>query len=132
MQDAVLMFSVNQEITGTTDADKYINTDVITNAEAKQLTVNCVVTKTFSGITSMTVKLIQNSGETSSGGDVIVQTGDIPASKLVAGTRIPIHLRVPFRDTDNEKKNLFVNYTVSGTGTGAVTTGIEYMPQTNI
>ena len=133
MQDAVLMFSIDQQVTASADATHYIPVDVITNAEAKQLTVNCVVSTTFKGLTDLTVQLIANTGSASTGGDVLAQTGAIPVAKLVAGTRIPIHVEIPFQDPANTKKNLFLHYDVTGTGTaGKITAGIEYMPQTNI
>ena len=133
MQDAVLMFSIDQAVTTSADATNYIPVDVITNAEAKQLTVNCVVSTTFTGLTDLTVQLIQNSGTNSTGGTVLAQTGAIPLAKLKAGTRIPIHVEIPFQDPTSAKKNLFLHYEVTGTATaGKITAGIEYMPQTNI
>lgn len=133
MQDAVLMFSIDQEVTATADSTNYIPMDVITNAEAKQLTVNCVVSTDFAGATGLTVALYETDTTASSGGTVLAQTGNIPAAKLKAGTRIPIHVEIPFRDPASADKNLILKYTIAGTGTaGKITAGIEYMPQTNI
>lgn len=136
LQDKLLMFSINQEVTATTDSTYYIDRDIIVNGEGKQLTVNVVVTTDFEGATGLTVGLYKTSTTNSSGGTLIAETGEVPLAKLKKGTRIPIHIEIPFinpDDADNDKTNLILKYTVSGTGTaGAVTAGIEYRPQTNI
>lgn len=138
MQDAVLMFSIDQTVTATADSTNYIPMDVIANAEAKQLTVNCVVSTDFADATDLTVALYETKTTESSGGTVLAQTGVIPTTKLKAGTRIPIHVEIPFRDPDSAGKNLILKYIVGGTEAagkttaGSITAGIEYMPQTNI
>lgn len=136
LQDKLLMFSINQTVTATTDSTYYIDRDIIVNGEGKQLTVNVVVTTDFAGATGLTVGLYKTSTTASSGGTLIAETGEVPLAKLKKGTRIPIHIEIPFinpDDADNDETNLILKYTVSGTGTaGAVTAGIEYRPQTNI
>lgn len=133
LQDKLLMFSINQKVTATADSDYYIDRDIIVNGEGKQLTVNVVVTTDFAGLTGLTVGLYKTSNGASSGGTLIAETGEIALAKLKAGTRIPIHIEIPFINPDDDETNLILKYTVNGTGTaGAVTAGIEYRPQTNI
>lgn len=133
LQDKELMFSIDQEVTTTCDSDYYIPIDVVTNAEGKQLTINSVVSTTFEGLTTLEVSLVATANDGSTGGKVIQASGAVDLADLVAGKRIPLQVKIPFRDPDTEYKNLILVYTVAGTGTaGKITSGIEYRPQTNI
>lgn len=139
LQDKLLMFSIDQAITGTADSTYYIDRDIIVNGEGKQLTVNVVVTKDFVGASlGLSVDLIKTDGTGSSGGTVVASSGEFGVADLKAGTRIPIHIKIPFinpDDANNDETNLILKYNVTGSGSftaGKVTAGIEYRPQTNI
>lgn len=136
LQDKLLMFSIDQAVTATADSTYYVDRDIIVNGEGYQLTVNVVVTEDFVGLTGLTVGLYKTSDGTSAGGSLIYETKEYPLASLKAGTRIPIHIEIPFinpDDADNDKTGFVLKYTVDGTGTGGkVTAGIEYRPQTNI
>lgn len=137
LQDKIMMFSIDQAVTASADSTYYIDRGEIVNGEGKQLTVNVVVTEDFATLTSLTVELYKTSTTASSGGTVVASTGAVPVASLKKGTRIPIHIEIPFinpDDADNDETNLILHYTVAGTNatTGKVTAGIEYRPQTNI
>ena len=132
MQDALLMFSIKENVTTTAIAQKKIPLDCVINAEAKQLKVNVCCTTTVAGATSITF----NVGLANSSNDVKV-LGAVKkvAADLTAGTLIPIIVPIGFmaqKDYDAGYTNLVLQYEVEGTGSaGAFTAGIELYPQTN-
>lgn len=133
MQDQVLMFSIDQAVTDTTDSTHYIDRDVISNVENRQLKIRITVSEEFSDLTSITLSLYKTNGSTSAGGEEIATLGAVPFSKLKEGNVFIMNLPIPFIDPNDTNKNLIMKYTVSdGPATkGKLTAGVELFPQTN-
>lgn len=133
MQDQVLMFSIDQAVTTTTDSTYYIDRDVISNVENRQLKIRITVSEEFSDITSITMSLYKTNGSTSADGEEIATLGAVPLSKLKEGNVFIMNLPIPFIDPNDKNKNLIMKYTVpNGPATkGKLTAGVELFPQTN-
>lgn len=132
MQDALLMFGIDEAVTTTATAKNKIPLDCVINAEAKQLKVNVCCTETVAGATAIrfVVGLANSSGTVKELGSVSKDAAD-----LTAGTLIPIIVPIGFMAEKDYKAgytNLVLQYNVTGTGTkGKFTSGIEMYPQTN-
>lgn len=133
MQDQVLMFSIDQAVTNTADSTHYIDRDVISNVENRQLKIRITVSEDFSALTSITPALYATSGSASSGGTEIATLSAVPLSELTAGNTFVMNLPIPFIDPNDTKKNLIMKYTVAGdpATSGKLTAGVELFPQTN-
>ena len=133
MQDQVLMFSIDQAVTGTADSAYYIDRDVISNVENRQLKIRITVSEDFNTLNSITPSLYKTNGGTSAGGEEIATLGTVPLAKLKAGNTFIMNLPIPFIDPNDTKKNLIMKYTVSGDSAtkGKLTAGVELFPQTN-
>lgn len=132
MQDALLMFGIDEAVTTTAIAENKIPLDCVINAEAKQLKVNVCCTETVSGATAIrfVVGLANSSSTVKELGSVSKDVAD-----LTAGTLIPIIVPIGFMAEEDYKAgytNLVLQYVVTGTGSaGKFTSGIEMYPQTN-
>lgn len=133
MQDQVLMFSIDQAVTATADSEHYIDRDVISNVENRQLKIRITVSEDFNTLTSITPSLYKTNGGASASGEEIATLGAVPLNKLKAGNAFIMNLPIPFIDPNDTKKNLIMKYTVSGSSAtkGKLTAGVELFPQTN-
>ena len=133
MQDQVLMFSIDQAVTATADSEHYIDRDVISNVENRQLKIRITVSEDFNTLTSITPSLYKTNDGTSASGEEIATLGAVPLDKLKAGNTFIMNLPIPFIDPNDTKKNLIMKYTVAGgpATNGKLTAGVELFPQTN-
>lgn len=133
MQDQVLMFSIDQAVTGTADSERYIDRDVISNVENRQLKIRITVSEDFDTLASITPSLYKTNGDTSDSGKEIATLGAVPLDKLKAGNTFIMNLPIPFIDPNDTNKNLIMKYTVTGNSAsqGKLTAGVELFPQTN-
>lgn len=133
MQDQVLMFSIDQAVTNTADSTHYIDRDVISNVENRQLKIRITVSEDFTALTSITPALYATSGNASSEGTEIATLSAVLLNKLKAGNTFIMNLPIPFIDPNDTKKNLIMKYTVDGgpATNGKLTAGVELFPQTN-
>lgn len=112
--DANLLFSDAQEITSTANST-VVDLKAPGDAVGQELLIRAVVGETFTGLTSLQVK-IQTSGDNSAWEDVLL-TPAIVAAKLTKGAEI-LAVRVP----KGLKQYVRLNYTVSGTASAGTLT----------
>lgn len=133
MQDQVLMFSIDQAVSTTADSEHYIDRDVISNVENRQLKIRITVSEDFDILKSITPSLYKTNDNTSTNGEKIATLGVVPLDKLKAGNTFIMNLPIPFIDPNDDKKNLIMKYIVDGdlATKGKLTAGVELFPQTN-
>ena len=121
--DKQALFSDNQAITTTAVSENVVclaKGAIKDVALGNPLPLAILVTKTFAGLTNLTVTIETATDKEFSDATVLATTGAIPAADLVAGYTFPINF-IP----KGNKGYMRAKYTVSGTATaGTITAGV--------
>lgn len=120
--DETLMFSDDQEVTGTAVSTNVIDLGADNRDIGKGVPVPLLiqVTSGFEGATSVTATVQTSNDEDFGDVDVLATSGAVVLDDLNAGYQFPIQY-MPI----NTKRYLRINYTVAGTGTaGTITAGV--------
>ncbi len=123
LYDLESLFSNNQVITASAVSENVV---CFAKGEFKEvafgtpLPLRIQVTKTFAGLTSLTVEVQTASDADFSDVETLATSGAIEADKLVAGYTFPVNF-IP----RGNKGYMRLNYTVAGTATdGTITAGV--------